>query len=200
MRIIVVGVGGNCQTYFMKYLKNNRFKLNSINDIDDLKHVSNPAILEKYKTHKIIYIYNKSFDSICSHYRRKWAIKQMEKIKIKNTCTIKNVNNFFELTELNLIDYFGIKDHFLRYYKYNFTKDIYFLNFSKINKNELATFLKCDKSIFDNLNYDPNKRNNYINIKNKYPLSKIMYDNIDNYINKLSEYKNSNYGTGLPKK
>ena len=79
-----------------------------------------------------------------------------------------------------------------RWYKYDFPNGIYFLNLGKINKDELSNFLKCDKSIFDNLIYDPYKRTNYNDLKSKYPLSNIMYTNIDNYMHNLCIHKNLN--------
>lgn len=192
MQIIVVGIGGNGQTYFMKYLKEKSFQINNLSDNDKLKHLSCPSkLLNKHKGCKIIYLYNKSFDAICSHYRRKWPIKQMNKIKINNNCNIKKVQNYFKFTESNLFDYFGCINHFLRWYK--FKNNIYFLNLSKINKHELSNFLKCDKSIFDNLIFDSTKRTNYDDLKNQYPLSNIMYTHIDNYIDNLSIHKNKKY-------
>ena len=193
MDILVVGVGGNGQSYFMSYLIQKSFRLNDYGDRDGLKHISCPSKLsEQHKKCKIIYVYNTTFDAICSHYRRKWPIIQMNKINNQNTCKITNVEDFFTLTENDLQDHFGCKDHFLRWYKYDFPNGIYFLNLGKINKDELSNFLKCDKSIFDNLIYHPTKRANYNGLKSKYPLSNIMYTNIDNYMHNLSKYKNFN--------
>lgn len=193
MDLLVVGIGGNGQTYFMEYLLQNNFRLNNLLDYDGLKHISCPSKLSvEHKKCKIIYIYNKTFDAVCSHYRRKWPILQMNKIKIKNTCKIKEINKFLTLTESSLFDHFGCIDHFLRWYKYDFTNKIYFLNLSEINKYELSNFLKCDESIFNNLVYDPTKRNNNDELKNKYPLSNIMYTNIDKYMHELCIYKNKN--------
>lgn len=193
MDILVVGVGGNGQTYFMTYLKKNLFRLNHHNDRDGLKHISCPSKLsEQHKKCKIIYVYNTTFDAICSHYRRNWPIIQMKKINNQNTCQITNVEDYFTLTENDLQDHFGCKDHYLRWYKYDFPNGIYFLNLGKINKDELSNFLKCDKSIFDNLIFDPSKRTNYNGLKSKYPLSNIMYTNIDNYMHNLCIHKNLN--------
>ena len=116
----------------------------------------------------------------------------MKKINNHNTCQITNVEDFFSLTENDLQDHFGCKDHYLRWYKYDFPNGIYFLNLGKINKDELSNFLKCDKSIFDNLIFDPSKRTNYNDLKSKYPLSNIMYTNIDNYMHDLCIHKNLN--------
>ena len=194
MNILVVGIGGNGQSYFMKYLNKKSFKLNDPHDADMLKHISCPSKLsDQQKKCKIIYVYNNIFDAICSHYRRGWPVIQMKKINTKNTCKITKVEDFFKLTESSLVDQFGCKDHFLRWYKYDFPNGIYFLNLRKINKNELSNFLNCDKSIFDNLIFDPSKRSNYDHLKSKYPLSNIMYKNIDNYIYDLCIYRNQNF-------
>ena len=193
MDILVVGIGGCGQTYFMKYLQEKSFKLNHWDDLDGLKHISCPSKLSvKQKKCKIIYVYNNSFNAICSHYRRNWPIIQMKKIKINNTCQITKVEDFFKLIESSLFDHFGCKDYFLRWYKYDFQNRIYFLNLSKINRNELSDYLECDKSIFNDLIYDPTIRKNYNYLKSNYPLSNILYTNIDNYINDLSVYRNGN--------
>ncbi len=94
----------------------------------------------------------------------------------------KKVDDFFKLIRSSLYDHFGCKDHLLRWYKYKFPNDIYFLNLSDINKPELSNFLKCDKSIFDNLIFDSTKRTDYNDLKCRYPLLNIMYNNIDNLL------------------
>lgn len=193
MNIIIVGIGGNGQTYFMKYLREKSFPTNHIHDADNLKHNPCPTNLtEEQKKSKIIYVYNKIFDSICSHCRRGWGYAQMVKININNQCDKGKLEDFFKLTESTNIDHFGAKDHFLRWYNYDFSNGIYFLNLDKINKYELSKFLECDKSVFDNLNFDSKNRHNYDEIKSKYPLSNTMYTDIDNFINKLSMDKNKN--------
>ena len=193
MDIIVIGIGGNGQSYFMNYLQKKSFRINDLTDKDRLKHISCPSKLSvQHKNCKIIYVYNKTFDAICSHYRRNWAVTQMRKINTKNTCRITKVEKYFELTESSLYDHFGCKDHFLRWYNYDFSNNIYFLNLNNIHKYELSKFLNCDKSIFDNLIFDSTKRTNYNDLKNKYPQSNIMYTKIDNYINDLSMHRNQN--------
>ena len=191
MDFLVVGTGGNGQTYFMQYLIEKSFRINRIYDEDKMKHLSCPSKLsDKHKELKIIYVYNKTFDSICSHYRRKWPIIQMNKIKNHNDCNFSRVEEFFEFTERSLSDHFGCKDHFLRWYKYTYKNGIYFLNLNELNKGELSKYMNCDSSIFDKLNFDSSKRNKYDNLKNRYPQSNIMYKNIDNYIHDLCVYRN----------
>lgn len=195
MDILCIGIGGVGQTTFMKYLNANLFQINHITDADGLKHLSHP---EKFTNNpnniKIIYIYNKTFDAICSLYRRNWAVIQMNKIngKENNKCHIHNVNKFFQSVETTLEDKFGCKQHFQRWYLYNF-KNIYFLNMNQIDKIELSNFLKCDPNIFNELSFDNSKRNNYDKLKDKFKLSYIMYENIDNYIDNLSKYHNKLY-------
>lgn len=193
MDIIVIGIGGNGQSYFMNYLQQKSFRINHLTDKDTLKHISCPSKLSvEQKKCKIIYVYNNTFDAICSHYRRNWAVYQMKKINTKITCRITKVEKYFALTESSLYDHFGCKDHFLRWYKYDFSNNIYFLNLNDIHKYELSKFLNCDKSIFDNLIFDSTKRTNYNDLKNKYPQSNIIYTKIDNYINDLSMHRNQN--------
>ena len=53
-----------------------------------------------------------------------------------------------------------------------------------------SSYLDCDISIFDDLTFDKNKRHNYDVLKSKYPISTIMYKNLDNYIDELALYHN----------
>ncbi len=195
MDILVVGIGGNGQTYFMKYLEDKSFRINPHNDKGREKHMSCPTkIKANKKMCKIIYVYNNSFQSICSHYRRHWPVQQMNKININNTCKITNVEEYFSLTENSGIDHFGCKDHFLRWYNYDCPNGIYFLNLSKLNKSELSNFLECDKSIFDDLTvFQRPLRKKYNNLEIKYPLSAIMYKNIDKLIDNNSLNINKKY-------
>ena len=65
--ILIVGSGGSGQSYFMKQLGKN-FITNSVGDNDGLKHSSSPnnPKLANYKVNKCIFLYNKSFECICS--------------------------------------------------------------------------------------------------------------------------------------
>ena len=57
MNILVVGIGGNGQTYFMTYLHKKSFRLNRLSDQDRLKHISCPSKLsDQQKKYKIIYL------------------------------------------------------------------------------------------------------------------------------------------------
>jgi hypothetical protein len=71
--VLVIGSGGNGQTYFMEFLEKNGLKINKLDDSDKLKHPCSPSKLENPNiTDKIIFIYNSPYESIESHYRRKW--------------------------------------------------------------------------------------------------------------------------------
>jgi hypothetical protein len=115
----------------------------------------------------------------------------MNKIKDKNTCEINDVTNYFKLSESTFNDHFGCKNHFIQWYNYNYSNGIYFFNPNKINKVQLSKFLNCNISIFDDFNYDSKNRHNYDLLKINFPLSYIMYKNIDQYINELSIYHNN---------
>lgn len=194
MDIICVGIGGNGQSFFMRYLESKSFKINQIQDFDGLKHLSTPINLDKKnKKCKIIYVFNKSFEAICSHYKRKWAVRQMNKIKIENRCKIMKMEDFFNLTEKTLSDHFGCRQHFLEWYKHKHQNGIYFINLSNINKKELSKFLECDESVFDNLNLNFSHRNKYNYLKNNFPLTNIIYKSIDDEIQKLSNFHNHKY-------
>ena len=45
MDIIVIGIGGNGQSYFMNYLQKKSFRINHLTDKDRLKHISCPSKL-----------------------------------------------------------------------------------------------------------------------------------------------------------
>ena len=90
--ILIIGSGGNGQTYFMKELKKN-FLINRVDDLDYMKHMATPLnkrnkkynfLIKNKKITKCIFLYNDPFDSICSHFRRKWQWKQLLKLGNNN--------------------------------------------------------------------------------------------------------------------
>ena len=84
MNIIVVGIGGNGQTYFMQYLHEKSFRLNHLHDADKLKHNSCPTNLNEHqKNSKIIYVYNKNNlqSNIGTHKKFKIKTKNMKRVK-----------------------------------------------------------------------------------------------------------------------
>jgi len=189
--ILVIGPGGCGQTFFMQFLEKS-FRINNFNDEDGLKHISAPGKLtDEEKKCKIIYVYNASFDAICSHYRRGWANIQAEKINGGKSSISSSVDSFFMSTEVDQVDHFGYKNHFLRFAN---EKNIYFLNLNCFDKDGLSKFLNCEKCIFDDLKLDLKKRHNYDHLKIKYPLSYKMYTDIDNYINNYINNKQQENG------
>jgi len=54
--VLVVGAGGNGQSYFMQFLANNNLKINNVCDRDRLKHMCHPNKLQKCKN-KEMYIF-----------------------------------------------------------------------------------------------------------------------------------------------
>ena len=191
---ICIGIGGSGQTYFMRYLNKKSISTNNLCDKDRIKHISTPKkIPKKYKNHKIIYIFNNSFDAICSHYRRDWPVYQMNKINLKrNVCKISNVEKYFEYTEKNMNDIFGCEKHFLRLFNDKYNNNIYFVNLNNFNKIDLSRFMGVNKSFFDDFDFDISKRHDYSSLKKKYPFSNIMYKNIDKKIDELAILYNKN--------
>ena len=194
--ILCVGPGGNGQTFFMHFMKKH-FNINPPieykSQIFGLKHLFSPEKLEIDTSKlKVIYVYNNSFDSICSHFRRKWAPFQIKKLHgPKHVFTgYKDVNQYFNKTEQSLEDHFGIEKHFKQWFLNKKNLNIYYLNMSDLDKTELAAFLECNEQIFDELNYDKNKRHNYDEVKINNPLSTIFYKNLDTKMEQLSSYHN----------
>lgn len=194
--ILCVGPGGNGQTFFMEFMKNH-FNINPhiefTTQIFGLKHLFSPEKLKMDTSKlKVIYVYNNSFDSICSHFRRKWALCQIRKLHgTKQVFTgYKDVNDYFHKTEETLIDHFGVEKHFKQWFLNKKNLNIYYLNMSDLDKTELAEFLDCNQKIFDQLNYDKNKRHNYDDVKINNPLSTIFYKNLDSKMEELASYHN----------
>jgi len=190
--LLIVGSGGNGQSYFMKVLEN-KFKINSPGDKDGLKHLPSPNSpkLKKYKIKKCIFLYNDSFKAICSHFRRKWAFSQINKlgnIYHLKKYQMKNINAFLQLANKHPgKDLYSIDYQFTNWYKQHTSFPIYFCNFSQINLPELAKFLKCPISY---LNFTIKERGDYSDIDKKYQRVKIMYEKMDKDIDKLSKEKN----------
>ena len=63
--LLIVGSGGNGQSYFMEFCKNNNIKTNCKYDIDKLKHIYHPKLISnKYNIKKCIFIYNHPYKLI----------------------------------------------------------------------------------------------------------------------------------------
>lgn len=186
MDVVVVGSGGNGQTYFMNFLNNNKIKTNSIIDKDKLKHTSNPSLVKK----KCIFLYNHPLDSVISHFRRNWAYNQIKKLgnpnKLKN---IENINYFFGLAKKKKCDLFGIHYQFDRWINAQNKFPILFLNFNDILIDENKTIL--NEFVGKELNYSNfvvKKRNSSeLNIdKDVIEIYEKLYD----YMNKKSNEHN----------
>ena len=191
INLLCVGLGGCGQTYFMNYLKNKKFKINNCDDKDYLKHLSCPSKLpNSINNIKIIYVYSKTFKSICSLFRRNWHNRQIKKLNISKNKKFENIDEYYSLVENNKNDYFGLKNHFLRWKIYKHNNPIYFLNLNNINKKELSEFLNCNIKSFDGL-YVKNTIDKYNNLILKYPISYNFYKTIDEDIDKLSKEHNN---------
>jgi hypothetical protein len=175
MDCIVVGAGGNGQTYFMKFLIKNKININNLRDIDKLKHMPKPKPKKKY-----IFIYNDPFKSILSHYRRNYSIYQIYKLgnpyKLRFS-KMRNFYNFQKITIENNKDVFGIKNQFDNFI--NYKGDIIFIDFNEIlDKKEII-----DKFLNKKLNYSFFK----IKERNEYkfkidPEFKNIYEKLYEYI------------------
>ena len=167
--ILVVGAGGNGQTYFMQFLRDNGINTNILVDGrksgDNLKHLSSPKQLKprlaKHDTYKgmevkkCIFLYNHPYHSLLSHYRRKWAYAQCRKLGNPKSLTRENVNNFNNIKDLTVRvnkDIYGFAFQFKNWIdeiRQN-NLDILFLDFNEvlIERDRLNAFVGKE------LNYD----------------------------------------------
>ena len=162
---LVVGSGGNGQTYFMQFLRNNGININNIKDGDKLKHLSSPDKIKstmakqaQYKdvvVKKCIFLYNHPYHSFISHYRRKWQYKQFRKLGNPKSLTIEHFRDFNYIknaTIKNNKDIYGFAYQFKNWIsetRYN-NLDILFLDFNDVlnQKDRLDAFVGKE------LNYD----------------------------------------------
>ncbi len=188
--LLIVGAGGNGQSYFMNFLKKNKIKINSINDKDGLKHKSCPSkIPKKYIIKKCIFLFNEPLSSIKSHYRREWPFIQMKKLENPYNLKkkdIKPISKLFKLTEEKNTDIYGIKYQFDNWYNADLEYPILFLNFNDVinEKDRLNKFLgkELNYSLFNI------KERRQYNEENKN--IEDIYDNLYKYIiNKTNELK-----------
>ncbi len=100
INLLCVGIGGCGKTYFMTYLKNKKFKINKCDDSDYLKHLSCPSKLpNNINNIKIIYVYSKTFKSICSHFRRNLNNTKINKLNISKIKNFKKINKYYSFVE-----------------------------------------------------------------------------------------------------
>ena len=131
MVVLVVGAGGNGQSYFMEFLKSNKIITNSPGDRDGIKHLNSPLKTSLQDIDKCIFLYNDPYKSIISHFRREWQIQQLNKLgnpfKLKKE-DIKDIKSFLELVKENKKDIFGIEYQFDNWINSKLTIPILFLN------------------------------------------------------------------------
>jgi hypothetical protein len=155
--VLIVGAGGNGQTYFMEFLQKNGFNINKLDDSDKFKHMCSPSKIHNLNfINRIIFIYNKPYEAIQSHYRRKWSFIQMQKLGNPycfNEDQIDTLQKYNELVIKNKLDLFGIEYQFYNWYKSRDLLPILFMDFNEVldQKHILNAFLKkeLDYSIFN---------------------------------------------------
>lgn len=191
--ILIVGSGGNGQTSFMKYLIKKKFNINNKYDEDLLKHAYSPLypkirkLIKNNKITKCIFLYNDPFNSVCSHFRRRWQIEQINKLgnfyKLKRNHLL-NINLYLSLVDKYKKDLYSIEYQFNNWYnasqnpkKYGINFPILFVNFSNINKKELSLFLNC-KDNYINIPVIKNRGDKYKNLKKRWPNANITYNDL----------------------
>jgi hypothetical protein len=195
--ILIVGSGGSGQSYFMKQLGKN-FITNSVGDNDGLKHSSSPnnPKLANYKVNKCIFLYNKSFECICSFYRRNPSWSWLQVVKLGNAQKMKpanlaNADRFFSLVEERNCDLFSIEHQFENWINADTSFPIYFVDFNNIDTAKLSSFLCCDENI---LSFDVKPRREYPELSNKYPNAYSLYQDLDNKKQRLAQEANRKQG------
>lgn len=190
--IIIIGYGGSGQTFFMKHIINKlKIKINRLNDSDKIKHISYPnELFNEYinninKKIKVIFVINDTFTSVCSHFRRKWAQVQIDKLNNIYNINLKNKNitsieDYLQNVEKHNIDYFGFINQVKSWKDYD--GPIYFHNFNNPNYKELLNFIELE---YTNLNIEKIKYNIIEN--NKYEYLKLKYKNAYNFYNNLNQ-------------
>tara|TARA_B100002019_G_scaffold130439_1_gene112121 strand:- start:619 stop:1224 length:606 start_codon:yes stop_codon:yes gene_type:complete len=195
--ILITGSGGSGQSYFMKQLGKN-FVTNSVGDNDGLKHMSSPnhPKLSNYNVKKCIFLYNKSFECICSFYRRNpsWAWLQVVKLgnigKLKAS-NLSSADNFFSLVEERNSDLFSIEYQFENWTSTTTPFPVYYVDFNNIDTSKLASFLNCEENI---LSFDVKPRRQYPELQNKFPSAYLLYQNLDKKKQILAQTANDRQG------
>jgi hypothetical protein len=148
--LLVVGSGGNGQTYFMEFLNKNNIKTNHLGDKDNMKHAATPNCISQSDLNKVtkcIFLFNQPYKSIVSHFKRKWQIAQVKKLGnpygLKNF-HLENINIYNNLVIKTKKDLFGIENQFVNWYNSNQNFPIFFLDFNEIisKKQELQDFIE----------------------------------------------------------
>ncbi len=161
--ILVVGSGGNAQTYFMEFLKNNGVIVNDLNDSDGLKHISNPNNINKQKLNSInkcIFLYNDPCKAILTFFTRNWQWNQIKKLSNPHSLrkeNVKDLNTFSVLLKKENKDLFGIEYQFENWINNELDIPVYFLDFNRVlrEKDILDRFVdkKLDYNNFSNMGF-----------------------------------------------
>lgn len=161
-RLLIIGSGGNGQTYFMNFLKKNNVGINKINDEDGLKHRNKYGgwrsdlgyLFDEKVFTKCIFLYNHPYYSIQSHMRKGEKSMLIQSKKLGNPYSLEskhyNKQIFKQLTINCNRDIFGIENQFNNWVEERIPIPILFLDFTQIvtQKNILNNFLETE------LNYD----------------------------------------------
>lgn len=188
--VLVIGAGGNGQTYFMEFLQANGIKTNKLDDSDKLKHMVTPNLIKADNSiSKCIFIYNKPYEAIQSHYRREWHFIQLKKLgnpyQFKEN-QIDNLDKYNKLVIQNKFDLFGIEYQFFNWHKAKLDFPILFLDFNEILSQQHIINAFCKKE----LNYSIFKMNDRICRDSNNPIIKKIYNNLYYYIKEKSRICN----------
>jgi len=193
IEVLIVGAGGSGQSYFMKQI-GQHFSTNSVGDNDKLKHMARPnmELLKQYNIHKCIFLYNRSFEGICSFYRRNpsWPWIQTMKLGNSGKLTAKDfgsIDRFFSLVEQRNEDLFSIRYQFENWVNADLPFPIYFVDFNNIDVDRLSAFLGCEKNL---LNFNVKPRREYPQIRDKYPKAYELYQKLDKQKEELATAAN----------
>lgn len=155
--ILVVGSGGNGQTYFMEFLKLNKLIINHVHDADKLKHLYSPDKMPKIikpTITKCIFLYSHPYSSLLSHYRRGWEKFQIP--KLGNPFDLSEDGMKYPRYKKNVLrhnkDMFGIEYQFNNWITANQEFPVLFLDFNEVLKKKalINLFLETelDYSLF----------------------------------------------------
>ncbi len=205
--VLVIGSGGNGQTTVMKKLRELQLSTNSLTNADSLKHLYNPLTnhLKKVNVKLCIFVYNKSFHSVCSHYRRDWGYKQIctlgnrSRLKKRN---VKTIDQFLTLVEEKDRELFSIKFQFLNWYntKQRVKFPVYFLNFENYDLNEQTNLANAiNKFVVTDKKFAPEQlrihivpRHQYDDLEKKYVKAAKLYNDFDEKMKELVSKSNAN--------
>jgi hypothetical protein len=154
--ILVVGSGGNGQTYFMSFLKKNNININHIHDKDGFKHLCSPDHIKghiKKRISKCIFLYGHPYSSMRSHYRRGWETFQIA--KLGNPFALSKLDMKYENYKQRVLsqkkDLFGIEYQFDNWINSDTPFPTLFLNFDEVLQKKSLINLFLEKDLNYNL-------------------------------------------------